>query len=196
MTMYLSLPNDYILSQFNIICFSIYFVLRNFDSANFCGLNYYGGPPAIAPPGIEVTNNAYYLTFISYLPEMMGDGLGHVVVGAMPMCKDPVLGDAVHRVSHITFMVRMFLLIIFLHNQLPGFHDVHINSHLSAFSFTTDNITCKTVRLWVDGPEYRPSDPGSPGSPPQNAANETASNGSNLVSRNQRDGGIGYEMPN
>ncbi|KAJ7635877.1 hypothetical protein B0H17DRAFT_1217245 [Mycena rosella] len=66
-------------------------MLRNFDSANFCGLNYHGGTPPIAPQGVDVANDAYRMTFISYPPEQMGDGLGHVVVGAMPTAKDPVL---------------------------------------------------------------------------------------------------------
>jgi hypothetical protein len=85
------LPDDYTLSQFHIPRFGIYFVLRNFDSANFCGLNHHGGTPPIAPEGKTVASDAYRLTFISYPPEKMGDGLGHVVVGAMPTAKDPIL---------------------------------------------------------------------------------------------------------
>ncbi|KAF8173421.1 hypothetical protein K438DRAFT_1772224 [Mycena galopus ATCC 62051] len=222
MTMYSSLPDDYILSQFHIIRFGIYFVLRNFDSANFCGLNYHGGTPAIAPPGAEVANDAYRLTFISYPPEMMGDGLGHVVVGAMPTRKDPVLkmssemqhvdcesgdvpaftnqanfavdGRVVMDIrAHVTFMARMFLLlVIFLHNQLPGFYDVRIDSDrfLSAFSFTADNITRETVGPWADGPGYRPPNSGPPGSPPQDATDETASDGSTLVGQLEHRSGI------
>ncbi|KAF8188859.1 hypothetical protein K438DRAFT_2145867 [Mycena galopus ATCC 62051] len=158
MTMCSRLPDDYTLSQFHIIRFGIYFVLRNFDSANFCGLNCHGGTPPIAPPGTTVANDAYRLTFISYPPENMGDGLGHVVVGALPTARDSVLkmsaemqhtdceshdtraftrqanfaadGQVVMDVrAHVIFMARMFLLlIIFMSNQLPRFYNIQIDS--------------------------------------------------------------------
>lgn len=91
MTMCSRLPDDYTLSKFHVLSLGIYFTLRNFDSANFCGLNHHGGTPPIAPPGVAVAEDAYRITFISYPPEKMGDGLGHVVVGAMPAAKDGVL---------------------------------------------------------------------------------------------------------
>ncbi|KAJ7679693.1 hypothetical protein B0H17DRAFT_1206482 [Mycena rosella] len=91
MVMCSRLPDTYTLSKFHIPHLGIYFTLRNFDSANFCGLNYHGGTPPIAPQGVDVANDAYCMTFILYPPEQMGDGLGHVVVGAMPTAKDPVL---------------------------------------------------------------------------------------------------------
>jgi hypothetical protein len=91
MTMCSQLLDDYTLSQFHILCFGIYFVLHNFDSANFCGLNHHGGTPLITPLGQDVTNDVYQLTLISYPPEHMGDGLGHVVIGALPTAKDRIL---------------------------------------------------------------------------------------------------------
>ncbi|KAJ7638068.1 hypothetical protein B0H17DRAFT_1149274 [Mycena rosella] len=121
MVMCSRLPDTYTLSKFHIPRLGIYFTLRNFDSANFCGLNYHGGIPRLRP--------------------RMGDGLGHVVVGAMPTATDPVLkicesrltrasttqanfavdGQVVMDVrAHVIFMARMFLLLlIFLSNQLP-----------------------------------------------------------------------------
>ncbi|KAF7350556.1 hypothetical protein MSAN_01615300 [Mycena sanguinolenta] len=157
MTMYSTLPDNYILSQFHIPRFGIYFVLCNFDSANFCGLNYHGGTPAIAPEGFAVKNDAYRLTFISYPQESMGDGLGHVVVGALPSANDTTLkmssemqnvdceaelpvssnranfaadGRVVMDIrAHVTFMARMLLLlVVFLSNQLPSFYDIRIDS--------------------------------------------------------------------
>ncbi|KAJ7934024.1 hypothetical protein B0H13DRAFT_2306049 [Mycena leptocephala] len=166
MTMCSNLPDNYTLSQFHIVRFGIYFVLHNFDSANFCGLNYHGGTPAIAPEGVEVAPDAYRMTFISYPPEKMGDGLGHVVVGAMPASNDGVLkmsaemqhvdcesrdtraftnkanfaadGPVVMAIrAHVIFMARMFLLlIIFLSNQLPRFYDFRIDSDRFLSSFS------------------------------------------------------------
>lgn len=91
MTMCSRLPNNYTVSTFHIPRLGIFFTLQNFDSANFCGLNYHGGTPPIAPPGVAVAKDAVRITFISYPPEKMGDGLGHVVVGALPTAKDSVL---------------------------------------------------------------------------------------------------------
>ncbi|KAJ7748760.1 hypothetical protein DFH07DRAFT_775581 [Mycena maculata] len=98
------------------------------------------------------------MTFISYPPEKMGDGLGHVVVGAMPTAKDSVLKmlaemqhvdceSRINRVAvnstnfaadgqvimdicaHVIFMAQMFLLlIVFLSNQLPLSYDFRIDS--------------------------------------------------------------------
>ncbi|KAJ7838392.1 hypothetical protein B0H14DRAFT_3459421 [Mycena olivaceomarginata] len=151
------LPNDYTLSQFHVLRFGIYFVLHNFDLANFCGLNNHGGTPPIAPPGQDVANDAYRQTLISYPPEHMDDGLGHVVIGALPTANDRILkmsadmqhvdcesrdtrafvnqsnfaadGIVVMDISaHVMFMARMFLLlVIFLSNQLPRFYDVRID---------------------------------------------------------------------
>ncbi|KAJ7234860.1 hypothetical protein C8J57DRAFT_1531366 [Mycena rebaudengoi] len=126
-----NLPDSYTPSRFHIIRLGVYFTLGQFESASFCGLNYHGGTPSIAPL------------------ERMGDGLGHVVVGAMPSAKDKVLKmtaemqtvDCESRINrahstqanfaadgvvvmdvraHVNFMARMFLLLlIFLLNQLP-----------------------------------------------------------------------------
>ncbi|KAJ7265824.1 hypothetical protein C8J57DRAFT_1620987 [Mycena rebaudengoi] len=91
MTMCSCLPDDYTLSKFYIPRLGVVFTLSNFDSLSFCGLSYHGGSPAIAPEGQSVAKNAYCLTFIQYPPERMGDGLGHVVVGALPTANDRVL---------------------------------------------------------------------------------------------------------
>ncbi|KAJ6459368.1 hypothetical protein C8R47DRAFT_1226657 [Mycena vitilis] len=158
MTMCSRLPDSYSLSKFHIFGLGIYFTLHNFDSANFCGLYHHGGTPPIAPSGVEVAKDAYRITFISYPPEKMGDGLGHVVVGAMPTANDKVLKmsaemqhidceSRIHRASvnranfaadgqvvmdvraHVVFMARMFLLLlIFLSNQLPLAYDFRIDS--------------------------------------------------------------------
>ncbi|KAJ7697017.1 hypothetical protein B0H17DRAFT_1197749 [Mycena rosella] len=158
MVMCSRLPDTYTLGKFHIPRLGIYFMLRNFDSANFCGLNYHGRTPPIAPQGVDVANDASRMTFISYPPEQMGDGLGHVVVGAMPTAKDPVLkmsaemqhvdyesrltrasttqanfavdGQVVMDVrAHVIFMARIFLLLlIFLSNQLPLSYDFRIDS--------------------------------------------------------------------
>ncbi|KAJ7233493.1 hypothetical protein C8J57DRAFT_1020006, partial [Mycena rebaudengoi] len=76
-----NLPDSYIPSRFHIIRLGVYFTLRQYDSASFCGLNYHGGTPSIAPEGVEVANDVYRFNFVQYPPERMGDGLGHVVVG-------------------------------------------------------------------------------------------------------------------
>jgi hypothetical protein len=103
------LPNTYTLSQFHIPRLGIYFTLRNFDSANFCGLNYHGGTPPVAPRGVELQKDAYRITFISYLPEKMGEGLGHVVIGAMPTAKDRVLKMSAE-MQHIEYIQFLFLI--------------------------------------------------------------------------------------
>jgi hypothetical protein len=108
-----NLPDNYTLSQFHIIRFGIYFVLRNFDSANFCGLNYHGGTPAVAPEGVAVANDAYRMTFISYPPEKMGDGLGHIVVGAMPTANDSVLKMSAE-MQHVELVLSSPLLSLYL----------------------------------------------------------------------------------
>ncbi|KAJ7875413.1 hypothetical protein B0H13DRAFT_2348154 [Mycena leptocephala] len=144
--------------QFHIPRLGIYFTLRNFDSANFCGLNYHGGTPPVAPRGVNLQKDAYCITFISYPPEKMGEGLGHVVIGAMPTAKDRVLkmsaemqhidcdscinrtyvndanfaadGQVVMDIRpHCVFIAHMFLLLlIFLSNQLPLVYDFRIDS--------------------------------------------------------------------
>ncbi|KAJ6459923.1 hypothetical protein C8R45DRAFT_843015, partial [Mycena sanguinolenta] len=165
MVMYSTLPDNYILSQFHIPRFGVYFVLRNFDSANFCGLNFHSGTPAIAPAGVAVAKDAYRLTFISYPQESMGDGLGQVVVGALPTANDTTLkmssemqnidceseqifssnranfaadGRVVMDIrAHVTFIARMLLiLVIFLSNQLPVFYDIRIDSGRFLSSFS------------------------------------------------------------
>ncbi|KAJ7828423.1 hypothetical protein B0H13DRAFT_1917074 [Mycena leptocephala] len=155
MTMCSHLPNTYTLSQFHIPCLSIYFTLCNFDSANFCGLNYHGRTPPVAPRGVALQKDAYCITFISYLPEKMGEGLGHVVIG-YAHCQGSCSQDMAKSswtFACIVFSSHMFLLLlIFLSNQLPLVYDFCIDSDhlLSAFSFEVDGTCESTVEMDLD----------------------------------------------
>ncbi|KAJ7235814.1 hypothetical protein C8J57DRAFT_1728458 [Mycena rebaudengoi] len=201
MTMCSCLPDDYTLSKFYIPRLGVVFTLSNFDSLSFCGLSYHGGSPAIAPEGQSVAKNAYRLTFIQYPPERMGDGLGHVVVGALPTANDRVLkmsaemqnvdcesryfrasstqanfatdGQVVmNERAHITFMARMFLLlIVFLSNQLALAYDFQIDSDrfLSSFSFLVDGAR-ETIGPWENGPGARVLGPSPAFSPSDDRA--------------------------
>ncbi|KAJ7127687.1 hypothetical protein C8R44DRAFT_873501 [Mycena epipterygia] len=199
----LRVPKNYILGKFYVPRLGIHFTLRNFDSLNFCGLNIHGGSPPVAPEGTEVANDAYRVTLIAYPPAAMGDGLGHIAVAALPGPKNPVLkmtaemqnldcesrrnrafstrsnfaqdGQVTNDPrSHVTFMSRLFLLlIIFLSNQLPFFYKFRIDSDrfLGSFSFEVGGVR-ESVGSWDNGPGFR--DP--------NATYEP-SDGNNLVSQ-------------
>ncbi|KAJ7264820.1 hypothetical protein C8J57DRAFT_1230586 [Mycena rebaudengoi] len=187
-----NLPDSYTPSRFHIIRLGVYFTLGQFESASFCGLNYHGGTPSIAPLGVE------------YPPERMGDGLGHVVVGAMPSAKDKVLKmtaemqtvDCESRINcahstqanfvadgvvvmdvqaHVNVMARMFLLLlIFLLNQLPLFYGIQVDSDrmLSSISFKVDGVQ-EHVGIWENRPGFRPAEPRMPRD--QEAAEEGSS---------------------
>ncbi|KAJ6493868.1 hypothetical protein DFH09DRAFT_1104331 [Mycena vulgaris] len=171
MAMCLRLPNDYTLSKFHILRFGLYFTLRNFDSANFCGLKYHGGTPPIAPEGVTVAQDAYHMTFISYPPEKMGDGLGHIGVGALPTAKDPVLKmsaemqhvDCESRVDRVAVTQANFAadgqVVMDVRAHLPLSYDFRIDSDhfLSSFSFSPDGETRESIESWAKGPGFRPS---------------------------------------